>query len=181
MASSPTAEKVLPYALLGMTAVTGLVDAVSFLSLGRVLPVKHDGERRASRVCNGARIRTVHHTLVNGTLSFSRRGDIRRTGHGPCESWFTDSILGTGIPAGGGLSVCSVVWRHRIPRRSARTPFSTVCSDRFDGARDGHTKCRCPKASNSGPDDNGPDTNDHGHRRGLFARERQQPKIGEKG
>ncbi len=36
MASSPTTEKVIPYALLGMTAVTGLVDAVSFLSLGRV-------------------------------------------------------------------------------------------------------------------------------------------------
>jgi hypothetical protein len=33
MASSPTTEKVIPYALLGMTAVTGLVDAVSFLSL----------------------------------------------------------------------------------------------------------------------------------------------------
>jgi len=31
MASSPTIEKVIPYALLGMTAVTGLVDAVSFL------------------------------------------------------------------------------------------------------------------------------------------------------
>src|SRR5215471_16568082 len=36
MASSPTAEKVITYALLGMTVVTGLVDAVAFLSLGRV-------------------------------------------------------------------------------------------------------------------------------------------------
>jgi uncharacterized membrane protein YoaK (UPF0700 family) len=36
MVSSPTTEKVIPYALLGMTAVTGLVDAVSFLSLGHV-------------------------------------------------------------------------------------------------------------------------------------------------
>jgi len=35
MGSSPTTEKIVPYALLGMTAVTGLVDAVSFLSLGR--------------------------------------------------------------------------------------------------------------------------------------------------
>ena len=33
---NPTAEKIAPYVLLGMTAVTGLVDAVSFLSLGRV-------------------------------------------------------------------------------------------------------------------------------------------------
>src|SRR5271155_1668605 len=36
MAKSPTTENVIPYALLGMTAVTGLVDAVSFLSLGHV-------------------------------------------------------------------------------------------------------------------------------------------------
>jgi uncharacterized membrane protein YoaK (UPF0700 family) len=33
---NPTAEKIAPYVLPGMTAVTGLVDAVSFLSLGRV-------------------------------------------------------------------------------------------------------------------------------------------------
>ena len=36
MANSPITEKVIPHVLLGMTAVTGLVDAVSFLSLGRV-------------------------------------------------------------------------------------------------------------------------------------------------
>ena len=35
-ANSSTPEKVIPYALLGMTVVTGLVDAVSFLSLGHV-------------------------------------------------------------------------------------------------------------------------------------------------
>jgi len=35
MASSPTSEKVVSYTLLGLTAVTGFVDAVSFLSLGR--------------------------------------------------------------------------------------------------------------------------------------------------
>jgi uncharacterized membrane protein YoaK (UPF0700 family) len=43
MASSPNTEKVLPYALLGMTAVTGLVDAVSFLSLGRVFTANMTG------------------------------------------------------------------------------------------------------------------------------------------
>jgi hypothetical protein len=35
MGNTLTTEKIVPYALLGMTAVTGLVDAVSFLSLGR--------------------------------------------------------------------------------------------------------------------------------------------------
>ncbi len=43
MANSPTTEKVIPYALLGMTAVTGLVDAVSFLSLGRVFTANMTG------------------------------------------------------------------------------------------------------------------------------------------
>jgi uncharacterized membrane protein YoaK (UPF0700 family) len=43
MANSPATEKVIPYALLGMTAVTGLVDAVSFLSLRRVLTANMTG------------------------------------------------------------------------------------------------------------------------------------------
>jgi uncharacterized membrane protein YoaK (UPF0700 family) len=43
MASSSTTEKVIPYALLGMTAVTGLVDAVSYLSLGRVFTANMTG------------------------------------------------------------------------------------------------------------------------------------------
>jgi uncharacterized membrane protein YoaK (UPF0700 family) len=38
-----TADSVLPYALLGMTAVTGLVDAVSFLSLGHVFTANMTG------------------------------------------------------------------------------------------------------------------------------------------
>src|SRR5713101_9343067 len=43
MTSSPTAEKTITYALLGMTVVTGLVDAVSFLSLGRVFTANMTG------------------------------------------------------------------------------------------------------------------------------------------
>jgi uncharacterized membrane protein YoaK (UPF0700 family) len=43
MVTSPTTEKITPYALLGMTAVTGLVDAVSFLSLGRVFTANMTG------------------------------------------------------------------------------------------------------------------------------------------
>jgi hypothetical protein len=41
--SGPTPEKIIPYALLGMTAVTGLVDAVCFLSLGRVFTANMTG------------------------------------------------------------------------------------------------------------------------------------------
>ena len=40
---SANIEKVVPYALLGMTAVTGLVDAVSFLSLGHVFTANMTG------------------------------------------------------------------------------------------------------------------------------------------
>src|SRR6201996_668311 len=43
MTNSPTTEKVIPYALLGMTSVTGMVDAVSFLSLGRVFTANMTG------------------------------------------------------------------------------------------------------------------------------------------
>ena len=39
----PAAEKIAPYVLLGMTAVTGLVDAVSFLSLGSVFTANMTG------------------------------------------------------------------------------------------------------------------------------------------
>jgi uncharacterized membrane protein YoaK (UPF0700 family) len=43
MANNSATEKVIPYALLGMTVVTGLVDAVSFLSLGRVFTANMTG------------------------------------------------------------------------------------------------------------------------------------------
>src|SRR5437870_8803269 len=43
MASSPNTEKVIAYALLVMTAVTGLVEAVSFLSLGHVFTANMTG------------------------------------------------------------------------------------------------------------------------------------------
>jgi len=43
MASTPITEKIVPYTLLGMIAVTGLVDAVSFLALGRVFTANMTG------------------------------------------------------------------------------------------------------------------------------------------
>jgi len=43
MWKAPTTDSILPYALLGMTAVTGLVDAVSFLSLGHVFTANMTG------------------------------------------------------------------------------------------------------------------------------------------
>jgi uncharacterized membrane protein YoaK (UPF0700 family) len=43
MASNQAAERIAPYVFLGMTAVTGLVDAVSVLSLGRVFTANMTG------------------------------------------------------------------------------------------------------------------------------------------
>jgi uncharacterized membrane protein YoaK (UPF0700 family) len=43
MSESASTETVVPYALLGMTVVTGLVDAVSFLSLGHVFTANMTG------------------------------------------------------------------------------------------------------------------------------------------
>jgi uncharacterized membrane protein YoaK (UPF0700 family) len=43
MTSSPAAEKTIAYALLGMTIVTGVVDAVGYLSLGRVFAANMTG------------------------------------------------------------------------------------------------------------------------------------------
>ncbi len=82
MASSPTTEKVIPYALLGMTAVTGLVDAVSYLSLGRVFTANMTGNVLILAF-SMARIGTVHRALVDGALVIPFRGNIRRTNHGP--------------------------------------------------------------------------------------------------
>src|SRR6185369_13926638 len=43
MASNQAAENTSPYVFLGMTVVTGLVDAVSYLSLGRVFTANMTG------------------------------------------------------------------------------------------------------------------------------------------
>ena len=43
MREALTTDSILPYALLGMTAVTGLIDAVSYLSLGHVFTANMTG------------------------------------------------------------------------------------------------------------------------------------------
>jgi uncharacterized membrane protein YoaK (UPF0700 family) len=69
MASNQAAEKVAPYVFLGITAVTGLVDAVSFLSLGRVFTANMTGNvvfsatlglaAAISTLCNAALFRSL--------------------------------------------------------------------------------------------------------------------------
>jgi uncharacterized membrane protein YoaK (UPF0700 family) len=43
MWKAPTVDSILPYSLLGMTVVTGLIDAVSYLSLGHVFTANMTG------------------------------------------------------------------------------------------------------------------------------------------
>jgi hypothetical protein len=148
MASSPTIEKAIPYVLLGMTAVTGLVDAVSFLSLGRVFTANVTGNVvilafATARVPGLSIARSL-----TALLSFLV-GQYSADGSWPERARLTDSIGGTSIRAGGGLSLDGVVLQHRIQNRFAGEFFSPVCFDRVDGDRHGHAECRCSEARQS--------------------------------
>ncbi len=181
MASSPTTEKVIPYALLGMTAVTGLVDAVSFLSLGRVFTANMTGNivllAFATAHVSGLSIARSLTALLAFLVGAILGGRVMARASADSQIRFAAQAFLLEVAFLFAASFCGIGYRADL----LEAFFSTVCSDRLDGARDGHTECRCPETRNPGSDDNGPDTNDHGHRRGLFARERQQPEIGEKG
>jgi len=114
MASSSINEKVIPYALLGMTAVTGLVDAVSFLSLGRVFTANMTGNvvilAFATARVPGLSIRA----LLDGALVIPRGGGIRRTDHDASWRRLTDSIRGTSVLLEDAFLFAASLWRHRI-------------------------------------------------------------------
>jgi len=179
MASSPTTDKVIPYALLGMTAVTGLVDAVSFLSLGRVFTANMTGNvvllAFATAHVSGLSIARSLTALLAFLVGAILGGRVMARANADSQIRFAAQAFLLEV-----AFLLLRLLRHRVPRRSARRFFQTVRSDRFDGARDGHTECRCPETRNPGPDDNGPDINNYKHRRGLFDRERQQPEIGKR-
>ena len=97
MVNSSASEKVIPYALFGMTVVTGIVDAVSFLSLGHVFTANMTGNIVFLAFATAHVSGPVRRAIVSCTLSFSCRGDTRRTGHGAGECRFTNSICGTRV------------------------------------------------------------------------------------
>ncbi len=177
MATSPTTEKVVPYALLGMTAVTGLVDAVSFLSLGHVFTANMTGNivllAFATAHVPGLSIARSLTALLAFLVGAILGGRVMAQASADSQIRFAvQAFL---------LEAVFLSLLHRLSRRFAATLFSTVRSDCLDGARNGHTERRCPEARSPGSDNNGADTNNHRHRRGLSAREGQQPEIGEKG
>jgi len=175
-ASSPTPGHVIPYVLLAMTAVTGLVDAVSFLSLGRVFTANMTGNivllAFATAQVSGLSVARSLTALLAFLVGAILGGRVMARTSADARIRFAAQAFFLEV---------AFLLRNRIPKRSARRVLSTVCSDSLDGARDGHTQCRCPEARNPGSDNNSPDTDDHGHRRRLFARERHQPAIGDKG
>src|SRR6266581_1972259 len=181
MASSPNTEKVIAYALLVMTAVTGLVDAVSFLSLGHVFTANMTGNivllAFATAHVSGLSIARSLTALLTFLVGAILGGRAMARANPDSQIRFAAQAFLLEVAFLFAVSFCGIGYRVDLLEEF----LSTVCSDRLDGARDGHTQCCCPEARNPGSDDNGPDTNDHGHRRGLFTRERQQPEIGEKG
>jgi len=83
-----------------MTAGTGLVDAVSFLSLERVFTANMTGNVVFLAFATGRVPRAVHHAVFNGTCVVSCRRIVRRADQGVGERRFAFPIRGTGIPAG---------------------------------------------------------------------------------
>ena len=118
---------------------------------------------------------SIAHSLT-AVLAFSWRSDTWRTGHalGKCRlaapAFFLEGVL-LFAPA-----FCGIGYRRALLEHPFQ-PFALIV---LTHAREAHTERRCPKARNPGSDDSGPDTNDHRHQRGLFAREQLQPEIGEK-
>jgi len=115
-----------------MTAVTGLVDAVSFLSLGSVFTANMTGNIFNSSVCDGACVWTVRGALFNGAHSVCMGAIL-----GGRITARASAIHGFGFAAQAFL--LEVVFlsagrlQHRIQKRFAGTFPSTACSDRLHG------------------------------------------------
>src|SRR6266404_1582869 len=114
MSISSINEKVRAYAVLGMTAVTGLVDAVSFLSLGRVFTANMTGNvvilAFATARVPGLSIARSSTALLSFLVGAVFGGRIMTRAGADSQIRFR----GTSVPAGRRLSLCCVVVRHRI-------------------------------------------------------------------
>jgi hypothetical protein len=75
MASSPTTEKVIPHALLGMTAVTGLVDAVSFCRSTFILRLAKS-RLADNKGCQSTGVGLDGTTLLLSTMAMTNGGSL---------------------------------------------------------------------------------------------------------
>jgi len=116
MSSSPTTEKVIPYALLGMTVVTGLWTPSVFCPSAR-LHCEHDGHVVILAFAT-AHVSGLSIPRSFTALWFSDRGDTRRTGH-PVDTIHRFDLLHSVLP-GGRFSFYCVVLPPSESRRFVR-------------------------------------------------------------
>ena len=178
--SSPNTEKVIPYALLGMTAVTGLVDAVSFLSLGRVFTANMTGNivllAFATAHVSGLSIARSLTALLAFLVGAILGGRAMARANPDSQIRFAAQAFLLEVAFLFAASFCGIGYRGDLLEHSFQ-PFALIALTAL-AIRTRNAAVR--KLAIPDLDDNGPDINDYRHRRGLFARERQQPEIGEK-
>jgi len=129
MTSSPTTEKIVRYALLGMTAVTGLVDAVSFLSLGRVFTANMTGNvvilafatARVSELSISCSLTALLSFLVGATLG----GRIMARAGVDSEIRFAAQVFVLEVVFLLAASFCSIGYRSDLLEHSFQ-PFALI-------------------------------------------------------
>src|SRR5260370_17836127 len=181
MANSPTNEKVLPYALLGMTVVTGLVDAVSFLSLGHVFTANMTGNivflAFAAAHVSGLSIARSSTALLAFLVGAILGGRIMTRANADSQIRFAAQAFLLEVAFLLAASFCGMGYRGDLLEHSFQ-PFALIA---LTALAMGHTESCCPETRDPGSDYNGPDINDYSDRPGFFARERRQSEIGETG
>ena len=176
MTSSPTAERTMVYALLGMTIVTGLVDAVSFLSLGRVFTANMTGNvvilAFATARIPGLSIARSLTALLSFLVGAIFGGRIMARAGADSQIRFAAQTFVLEVVFLFMAAFCSIGYRSDLLDHSFQ-PFALIALTALAmGTRNAAVR-------KLGSHDDRPDINDHGHRRGLFVRERQQLEIGE--
>jgi uncharacterized membrane protein YoaK (UPF0700 family) len=129
MASSPTTEKIIPYALLGMTAVTGLVDAVSFLSLGRVFTANMTGNvvvlAFATAQVSGLSIARSLTALLTFLVGAILGGRVMARASADSQNRFTAQAFLLEVAFLFATSLCAIGYRRDLLEHSLR-PFALI-------------------------------------------------------
>jgi uncharacterized membrane protein YoaK (UPF0700 family) len=129
MASSPTTEKTIPYALLGMTAVTGLVDAVSFLSLGRVFTANMTGNivllAFASARVSGLSMARSSTALLSFLVGATFGGRIMARASADTQTRFAAQAFLLEVVFLFAASLCAIGYRGGLLEHSFR-PFALI-------------------------------------------------------
>jgi uncharacterized membrane protein YoaK (UPF0700 family) len=181
MASSPITEKIVPYALLGMTAVTGLVDAVSLLSLGRVFTANMTGNivilAFATARLSGLSIALSLMALLSFLVGAIFGGRIIARATADLQIRFATQAFLLEVVFLFAAAFCSSGYRSDLLEHSFQ-PFVLIALTAVAmGTRNAAVrKLAIPDLATTVLT-----LTIHRHRRGLFARERQQPEIGETG